>query len=182
MSVQAGEFAVWHNLNHPSLLPGSHTLLTFLGDPQSSRYERMTNAQVSAAVVKRLREQHPRLAVPEPTDFFISRHGYDVNSYGAYSISLVGWDDAGHRVLAQPVKDACNTTRIQLAGEAMCDDLNGYTHGAYQTGKESVGRYLFDYGKGSVEYTVLQSFATNTQQTRQRIGYSVWGTMWCPWK
>ena len=30
----AGEFCVWHNLNHASLLPGSQTLLTFLGDPQ----------------------------------------------------------------------------------------------------------------------------------------------------
>ena len=33
-AAAAGEFAVWHNLNHGSLLPGSQTLVTFLGDPQ----------------------------------------------------------------------------------------------------------------------------------------------------
>ena len=30
-----GEFSLWHNLNHAHLLPGSKTLLTFLGDPQA---------------------------------------------------------------------------------------------------------------------------------------------------
>jgi len=30
----------------------------------------------------------------------------------------------------------------------MCDDLNGYTHGAYQTGVESAARYLFERGLG----------------------------------
>ena len=110
----------------------------------------MPDAQVSAALIHRLRQQHPHTEIPEPSAFFISRHGYDTdtNSYGAYSISLVGWDDALHSTLAQPVKDACNTTRIQLAGEAMCDDLNGYTHGAYFSGKECAAAYLHEQGKG----------------------------------
>lgn len=35
----SGEFSEWQNLNHPSMLPGSQILLSFLGDPQSSYYE-----------------------------------------------------------------------------------------------------------------------------------------------
>ena len=38
--------------------------------------------------------------------------------------------------------------RVRLAGEAMCDNLNGYTHGALQSGRESAASYLFDYGLG----------------------------------
>ena len=80
----SGEFSLWHNLNHKSLLPGSQSLLTFLGDPQSSKYEGMSDADVQAALMKRIREQHPALAseIPEPSYFFISRHGYDPNTYG----------------------------------------------------------------------------------------------------
>lgn len=44
--------------------------------------------------------------------------------------------------------------RIQLAGEAMCDDLNGYTHGALQSGKEAAARYLHGQGKGPDPSTV----------------------------
>ena len=31
---------------------------------------------------------------------------------------------------------------IRMAGEAMCDDMNGYTHGARQRGKEQAAHYL----------------------------------------
>jgi hypothetical protein len=149
----AGEFAVWHNLNHPAIIPGSKTLLTFLGDPQSSIFEALPNATVQAVVLKRLREQHPRVRIPEPTAFFISRHGYDAKSYGAYSISFAGWNDEHHKTLAQPIL-ACNRTLIQLAGEAMCDDLNGYTHGAFQSGRESAARFLHHQGKGPDPATI----------------------------
>lgn len=122
----AGEFSLWHNLNHADFLPGSHTLLTFLGDPQSSVYEGMPDAAVQAALVARIKAQHPKLTIPQPSAFFISRHGYDRNSYGAYSISLVGWNDNDHDTLKAPLR-ACetDTVRVRLAGEAMCDDLNG---------------------------------------------------------
>ena len=100
----AGEFSLWHNLNHDKFLPRSQTLLTFLGDPQSSRYEALPSAVVQHAVVERLRKQHPRASIPEPTDFFISRHGFDTKSYGAYSISLAGWKDTQHTQMTQPIK------------------------------------------------------------------------------
>ena len=82
-----------------------------------------------------------------PSAFFISRHAYDRKSYGAYSVSLAGWNDTLHATMAQPLA-ACGDVRVRLAGEAMCNDLNGYTHGAYQSGKESAAQYLFQHGLG----------------------------------
>ena len=38
--------------------------------------------------------------------------------------------------------------RVRLAGEAMCDNLSGYTHGALQSGREAAAAYLFEAGKG----------------------------------
>jgi len=146
----AGEFSLWHNLNHQSLLPGSQTLLTFLGEPQSSRYEAMPDAAVRSALMRQLRRQHPAIAhsIPEPTAFFISRHGYDPLSRGAYSISLTGWDDELHAQMARPLTACGGEVRVRLAGEAMCDNLNGYTHGALQSGREAAAQFLFRHGLG----------------------------------
>jgi len=148
----SGEFSLWHNLNHATLLPGSKTLLSFLGDPQSTKYEGMADADVQAAVVARLKAQHPEADVPPPSDFFISRHGYDPNSYGAYSYFMPGWRDRFYNTLTKPLKAACpggsRKVRVRFAGEAMCDDLSGYTHGGYQSGLEAAANYLFEEGKG----------------------------------
>ena len=37
---------------------------------------------------------------------------------------------------------------MRLAGEAMCDNLNGYTHGALLSGREAAERFLHAQGKG----------------------------------
>jgi monoamine oxidase len=110
----------------------------------------MPDAEVQAALMRRLRLQHPTIAdtIPEPTAFFISRHGYDPLSWGAYSISHAGWKDAHHQRMAQPLTACGGHVRVRLAGEAMCDNLNGYTHGAFQSGKESAARYLHQHGLG----------------------------------
>jgi len=150
-----GEFSLWHNLNHASLLPGSQTLLTFLGDPQSSLYEGMADADVRAALMRRLRAQHPRTRIPDPLSFFISRHGYDPNTHGAYSFFEPGWRDKYFATLTRPLAARCGAAqggeevvRVRLAGEAMCDDLSGYTHGGYQSGREAAAAYLHGAGKG----------------------------------
>ncbi len=250
----SGEFSLWHNLNHRSLLPGSQTLLSFLGDPCAARaaqtfdqqHERpwtqllpraASRAVVVQAVeqvrgddrrggagrrdapaaragatispdlarsrpisippdlarfisrpvspdpptgVRRSRAQHPAVEVPEPSAFFISRHGYDRNTHGAYSFFQPGWRDKFFEALTQPLKAAgCgggggetveveetgeeareeageeaegrkkkHEVRVRFAGEAMCDDLSGYTHGGYQSGREAAAAYLHEVGKG----------------------------------
>eukprot|EP00746_Dinoflagellata_sp_MGD_P010152 gnl/MRDRNA2_/MRDRNA2_120884_c0_seq1.p1 gnl/MRDRNA2_/MRDRNA2_120884_c0~~gnl/MRDRNA2_/MRDRNA2_120884_c0_seq1.p1 ORF type:complete len:550 (-),score=89.79 gnl/MRDRNA2_/MRDRNA2_120884_c0_seq1:103-1539(-) len=143
----SGEFTEWQNLNHESFVPGSQTLLSFLGDPQSTRYEGMSDEDAKAAAMSRLRQQNPSITIPEPTDFFISRHGYDPLSYGAYSGNLPAWRDRFYSTLTEPLQ-ACGTTRVRFGGEAMCDNLSGFTHGGYQSGKELAAQYLYEMGKG----------------------------------
>ena len=86
-TTSSGEFCEWQNLNHKSYgsLAGSQILLSFLGDPQSTYYEGLPDEEVQAAAMKRLRDQHPTIDIPDPIAFFMSRHGYDERSYGAYS-------------------------------------------------------------------------------------------------
>jgi len=143
----SGEFTEWQNLNHDSLVPGSQTLLSFLGDPQASKYQAMQDIDVQAAVVQRLRLQHPRVEIPDAVAIFISRWGMDPRFYGSYSIRQPGWRDKYMKILQQPLM-ACGKTVVRFAGEAMCDNLNGYTHGAYQTGKEAAAKYLYEVQKG----------------------------------
>jgi polyamine oxidase len=149
----SGEFALWHNLNHHSMIPGSNTLLSFLGDPQSTLYEGMTDTKVTEFLMKRLRSQHPDRTVPEPSDFFISRHGYDPLTYGAYSEYRPGWKDSYMELLQTPLEaTSCpggkSEIRVRFAGEGVCSNMNGFTHGAMYSGKTVAGQLLHAEGKG----------------------------------
>jgi monoamine oxidase len=153
LEAESGEFCVWHNLNHESLLPGSNTLLSFLGDPQSSLYEGMSDAAVTDILMKRLRSQHPDRTIPEPTAFFMSRHGYDPLSYGAYSGYRANWKDKYMDILRTPlVAEGCpggtSGPRVRWAGEGVCDNFNGYTHGGLYSGRDVAANLLYDMGKG----------------------------------
>ena len=61
------------------------------------------------------------------------------------SADLQSWRRLGclHCVQAQPSDEI----RVRLAGEAMRDDLNGCTHGAYHAGKENAAKVLHKMGK-----------------------------------
>merc|ERR1711879_175943 len=110
-------------------------------------YQAMGDDELQKAVVQRLRIQNPGLQIPDAVAVFISKWGTDPKFYGSYSIREPGWRDKYIRALKRPLK-ACGKATVRFSGEAMCDDLNGYTHGAYQAGKESAARYLFEAGKG----------------------------------
>jgi polyamine oxidase len=143
----SGEFSEVQNLNHASMIPGSQILLTFLGDPQSSLYEGMSDAGAQAAAMERLRMQHPKMTIPDPVAFFISRHGYDPLSYGAYSGFMPGFKDKFIAKMKEHLK-SCGHVRVRFAGEATCDDLSGYTHGGLQSGIEAAAHILHDAGLG----------------------------------
>merc|ERR1712196_385815 len=114
----------------------------------------MPTEGVQAAAMARLRAIFPGKEVPEATDFFISRHGHDPLSYGAYSGWEPGWKGSMWKTLIEPATvKGCPPNlhganrplthmAVQFAGEAMCDNLGGYTHGAYISGREVVGNYL----------------------------------------
>jgi len=48
---QRGKFVVWHNLNAEGFVPGSNTLLTFLGEPEASMYGNMTEAEIMPVIM-----------------------------------------------------------------------------------------------------------------------------------
>lgn len=143
----AGEFNQWRNMNHAKMLPGSHILFCFLGDPQSSYYEALSDDEVRARVMRYLRKKHPETVIPDPTDFFITRHGYDETRYGAFSVMGTKWRPEANS-FKKPLTDCAGNPRIHFAGEAMCSAFSGYTHGAMQSGKEVAAMYLYERGLG----------------------------------
>jgi len=147
-SAASGEFAEWQNLNHASLVPGSQTLLGFVGGPQSTKYEAMGDDEVKATAMAALRAQHPQKSIPDPVAFYLSRWGRTSVTYGAYSGHKPGFNGNDYfKTMMKPVK-VNKQARIRFAGEAMCDNLNGYTHGGRQTGLEVAARYLYSVNKG----------------------------------
>merc|ERR1712070_889314 len=108
----------------------------------------MADDEVRAIVMSRLRLQHPDLDIPEPVAFFLSRHGYDELSFGAYATATNGWTDKDGKILLRPLKDKHHQARVRFAGEALCSNLGGFTHGAYQSGLEVAADYLYEIGKG----------------------------------
>ena len=154
-TASSGQFSEWQNLNHATMIPGSNILLSFLGDPQSSYYEGQPDAMGQAAAMKALRAQNPELTIPDPVAFFLSRHGYDPLSYGAYSGFAPGWKDKYYETILTPLHaNDCPSGKVRdhdrvfWAGEAMCDDLTGFTHGGRQSGIEAAAKLLHLAGKG----------------------------------
>lgn len=140
-----GEFAEFRNLD--KWIPGSKILLNFLGNPESVKYENMSDEEVKAAAVKRLRSIWGD-KVPEPTAFYMTRWGLDPLAFGCYSAFKPGFNDDFYKQITKPLPSKKNP-RVYLAGEAMCDDLSGSVYGAYQSGREVALDYLYSTGKVS---------------------------------
>jgi len=140
-----GLFTAWHNLNMDGMMPGSNTLLTFLGEPEASEFESMPQADLVVAVTERLRKQHPDIKIPDGVAAWLKNWGLDPLTYGAYAYAepKVSWKGEWKK----PLKKGKETI-VRFAGEATCDNLDGYTHGALQSGKEAAAHYLHHAGKG----------------------------------
>jgi len=141
-----GEFPEFINLNHLGRVPGSQTLLLFLGNPESVKYESMDDASVQKAVMRKLKRLYPSQTVPEPVAFHITRWGLDELAYGCYSAFLPEFDDDGYETLNTPIK-VNREPRVYLAGEAFCDDLSGSTYGAFQSGRQMAETWLHYTGR-----------------------------------
>lgn len=140
-----GLFTVWHNMNCDGFVPGSQTLLSFLGEPEASIYGAMSEAEIMPILMERLRAQNPGLTIPEGTAAFLKNWGNDPLTYGAYAYSEPGvnWKSTWKHALKHKKK-----TIVSFAGEATCDNLDGYTHGALQSGKEAAALYLHEFENG----------------------------------
>jgi spermine oxidase len=144
-TASADHFSRWRNINYYQ--PGSNVLLCFLGDPHSSHYEAMPDAHVQEAVMNQLRQQHPKISIPDPTHFYMSRHGFDRTRYGAFPVHREKWSGA-YEAFEKPISDRNGKALISFAGEAFCPLLSGYTHGALLSGREAAAFFLFDRGIG----------------------------------
>ena len=146
-TAEADHFTRWRNLNHKEVLPGSNILLAFLGDPQSSYYEALPDVDVQEAAMKQLRRQHPNIAIPDPVNFYMSRHGYDRTRYGAFAVERAKWSDK-YSGFQEGIEHSDGETRIRFAGEAFCPSFSGWTHGALLSGISQAAYYLFDNNLG----------------------------------
>lgn len=144
-AASEGLFTAWHNLNVDGMMPGSNTLLSFLGEPEATEFESMPEADLMRTLTERLRKQHPQKNIPNATAAWLKNWGIDPLTYGAYAYAEPGveWGAAWKKPLKVNKKKI-----VQFAGEAACDNLDGYTHGALQSGKEAAAKYLYQEGKG----------------------------------
>ena len=104
----------------------------------------MADADVSAAVVSRLKQLYPDKTVPEPSAFHITRWGLDPLAFGCYSSLNPGFDDDSYSTITKPLEDSKGKVRVYMGGEAMCDDLSGSTYGGHQSGVQIAQTYLYN--------------------------------------
>ena len=133
-----GELVEWHNLDHPTLIPGSRTLVGMATGTQATAYETMPDAELRAVAMRRLRTHWP--SAPEPVAFHATRHGLDPLSFGAYSANALGFD--GFDLQQEPLRDTNGSLRVMFAGEHVCSSLQGYLQGAWESGHRAVTRWL----------------------------------------
>jgi len=142
---ERGKFTAWHNLNAEGFIPGSNTLLSFLGEPEASVYGAMTEEEITPIIMERLRAQNPSLTIPDSTAAWLKNWGNDPLHYGAYAYAEPGvsWSTNWKKPLKVSRK-----TIVQFAGEATCDQLDGYTHGAMASVVGAAASYLHEYKSG----------------------------------
>lgn len=151
--LNGGDLPSVRNLGHTSLLDGSNTLLFDLGDPQSTAWERLGDAEAQAELVRTLRGQHPGVEVPLPTAFFMTRHSTDPLSLGAFSNwALSAQED--HVRMAEPLAyypappsgPPCPPA-VWLSGEASCPNFGGFVHGGLLAGRRDARKVLEALGR-----------------------------------
>jgi len=141
----AGNFTPWHNMNHAERIPGSKTLLTFLGEPETSLYGDLSESELLGVMMDRLRRAHPDKNIPDGVAAWMKNWGSDPLFYGAYVDYAPGvsWSGKWKKSLKRHGKMV-----VQFAGEAACSSMDGYTHGALYSGVQAAANYLYQIGQG----------------------------------
>jgi len=140
-----GNFTAWHNLNVEGQIPGSNTLLSFIGEPEATQYGLVPEAELLALLMERLRAQNPGKTLPEGTTAWLKNWGNDELTYGAYPWAEPGVDYSPQ--WKKPLKSGKKSI-VQFAGEATCGELGGYTHGAKESGTQAAAKYLYQFENG----------------------------------
>jgi len=143
--ASSGNFTPWHNFNHQSKIPGSQTLLSFLGDPQAAEYGELNEDELKVLLLERIKAQHPNKEIPEPSAVWLKNWVNDPLFYGAYVNYAPGVNWKG--TWKKPLK-VDKEMIVQFAGEAACSMMDGYTHGAMYSGIQAAANYAYQIGKG----------------------------------
>ncbi len=130
-------YAEFHNLAHAEFLPGSNILFMAVVEPVSTFLENVGDEDAKGIVLEWIKSLYPNTTIPDPVDFHITRHGVDPLSYMAYVSIPVGFSDAEFATAFQPYAPSGCThdPKVFFVGEAACRGFNGYTHGAYLSGR-----------------------------------------------
>ena len=129
--VYAGEHESFNNLiNFNKILPGSNILNFEATNRESIRIERLSDSEVVAEIVAKLRKMYgpSNITVPYPVRYGIGRFSRNPLFEGAYSNWPPGYSKDSHDALKAPVG------RIYFAGEHMSYFYYGYMHGSYESG------------------------------------------------
>eukprot|EP01062_Namystynia_karyoxenos_P062448 TRINITY_DN55329_c0_g1_i1.p1 TRINITY_DN55329_c0_g1~~TRINITY_DN55329_c0_g1_i1.p1 ORF type:complete len:560 (+),score=150.26 TRINITY_DN55329_c0_g1_i1:82-1680(+) len=173
MSANSGEnaglFPSWRNLNHRDVLPGSNTLFFDLAEPQSVRWEKLTDAEAEQELLRVARERFPDRDIPPPAAFHTTRHGLDPLTVGAYSSWGVGMTDEDLAELMRPLRahEHCSP-RVWLSGEATCGNFNGFVHAGVLSGRRDAQRVLHAMGKGPAPESLCDAHSTRLRGPRWR--------------
>jgi len=123
-----------HNIsefyNPGSLESRQRILIGFLIDNEARKMEKMSNSEITEAVVEDLRNMFGYDKVPPPTKVLVTRWGSDEYSLGSYSFQKFGSKKSSRKDLGRPINDC-----IWFAGEATDTRFPGTTHGALLSGK-----------------------------------------------
>lgn len=125
------------------------TLMCYVVGNASAVWEGMSDPAAIAAVLARLHHVFGGgVRFPTPEFFYMSRHGLDPMSFGAYSTMTPGLTNRQFDQLIAPLyprghnRTKTGTAGVFFAGEHTCGALNGYAHGAYFSGLRAAQQAL----------------------------------------
>ena len=130
----------FHDLG--ALIEGANTLFTYVAGDDTGPWSRMTDAEASAALVKRLQGHFPDVDVGEPTAFYMTRHAADPYMRGAYSVVKLGVSMDQFNDMLKPHADG----KVFWAGEHTCAAFQGYVHGGLYSGWRGAAQVLLARG------------------------------------
>lgn len=123
--TNASAWTQWVNLKRPL---GQNILLGFAAADEAVRLEGLTDQQVQASAMARLRSIYGD-DIPDPTKVLFSRWSQDPYTLGAYSYNPLGMSENARKAF-----EVAAGGRVHFAGEHTHHDYFGTVHGAYLSG------------------------------------------------
>ena len=128
-----GQFYLFWNCVKTSGLP---VLIALMAGDSAHQAERTSNEHLIKEVTGQLRNIHGRTAVPEPSEYIITRWGKDRFARGSYSYVSTEAQPEDYDAMAAPLGN------LFFAGEATCGTHPATVHGAYISGLRAASEVI----------------------------------------